>query len=311
MHTTQTPLKVQLLIIGFVTIVLQSSGQNPSINCRWFSAKSEPSGQAFVTRDFTFNKNNWTLCYTMYADSTRLFPIFSFDAEGTFTVGKRIKKLQAAWEADFTFKKKFLTLHTNNPHIIKQLGFESCNLQTETKTDISANGCSFLQSVAQYETEYDIVMKSGNNLMLGNRPADNNLGNRTARPSQPGELLEPFDETRHQTNILNPVMPILHPDQCFVLIKVNIKDQEKFMQYVTGHLGTITLYGGKIIFEGMDKTSYEGEAKDYNFMVIQQWPDQKSFDAWWNSPEYARWKNFRSQGADVTVELVKQRGDMK
>ena len=307
MHTYQKPMKAQLIMISLVMILLQSSGQTPSINGRWFSLKSEPSGQAFATRDFSFNDKLWTLCYTMYADSTRLFPLFSYDAKGTFTLGKKIENLPAAWEADFTFEKKFLTLYTNNQQVIKQLGFDVCDLQTGIKTDISANGCSFLQSVAQYKTEYDIVMKSGNNLMLGKRPADNNLGNRTARPSQPGDILEPFDETRHLAGLPNPVVPILNPGQCLVVIKVSIKDQEKFMQYVVGHLGTLSLYGGKIIFEGMDRTTYEGEEQGYDFMVIQQWPDQKTFESWWNSPEYARWKNIRPQGADVTVELIKQR----
>lgn len=105
------------------------------------------------------------------------------------------------------------------------------------------------------------------------------------------------------------ISPILGENQCLALIEVTVKSQAKFTEYVVGHLPSIAQYGGKIIFEGFDKISYEGEAKSYHFLVIQQWENQEIFEKWWNSPEYKPWKEVRHEGAEVSLTLVKQRGN--
>lgn len=107
----------------------------------------------------------------------------------------------------------------------------------------------------------------------------------------------------------NPVQPILNAGQCLAFIEVAITNEANFMKYVIGHLPSITQYGGKIIFEGYDNTSYEGEKATYNFMVVQQWNSKAEFDSWWNSPAYKPWKDMRATGASVTLKLISQRGD--
>jgi uncharacterized protein (DUF1330 family) len=246
----------------------------------------------------------------MYAESCKLFPLFAFDTEGTFKVGKKSKIVATAFDADFSFAKKYLTVLTADPSVVQMFGFTSCNLKHGVKTDISEGGCSFFPSVRNYNMEYDLLSLNNGILQLGYRPADNNMGKPELRPKKLGYPLENYSSAKHTKIVENPIKPILSEGQCFAIINVKVKDQQKFMQYVVGHLGSISLYGGKIIFEGFDKTTYEGTPADYEFLVIQQWESKDAFDKWWNSSEYAKWKQFRSQGAEVTVQVIKQRGDL-
>lgn len=289
----------------FFFIVSGLNAQN--FNGRWFSVQTENQGQTFATRDFTFSGKNWKLTYTMYADSCKLFPLFAFDAEGTYKVGRKYKKLNSTYEANFAFTKKYLTLLSNDTSVVNMLGFSECNLTYGVKTDISEKGCSFLASVSNYGIEYDLLSLNNGILKLGYRPSDNNMGKPELRPKSLGYPLETYNLTKHNKVVENPIQPILSEGKYLAIINVKIKDQQKFMQYVVGHLGSISLYGGIIIFEGFEKTIYEGTPESYQFLVIQKWESKEAFDNWWNSDEYSKWKSFRSEGAEVTVELVKQR----
>lgn len=299
-----------MIVIASAIAIKTQAQSTINFDGRWFSSQTENQGQTFATRDFTFKGTSWKLSYIMYADSCKLFPLFTFDAEGTYKVGKKSKVVTNAYETDFTFTRKYLTLLTADPSVVQNLGFSSCNLKEGVKTDISENGCSFFPSVKNYNLEYDLLSLNNGILQLGYRPTDNNMGKPELRPKALGYPLEAYNLDKHAKTIENPINPILNIGQCLAVINVKIKDQAKFMQYVVGHLGSISLYGGKIIFEGFDKTIYEGTPADYKFLVIQQWESKDAFDKWWNSAEYAKWKQFRLQGADVTVQLVKQRGEL-
>lgn len=303
-------MKKTFLLIVFTAVFCSVFAQTPDFNGRWFSTETENQGQTYATRDFTFSGTSWKLTYTMYADSCKLFPLFAFDAEGIFKVGKKSKIVTNAYDADFTFTKKYLTILTADQSIVAMFGFTSCNLPFGVKTDISENGCSFFPSVKNYGLEYDLLSLNNGVLQLGYRPADNNMSKPELRPNALGYKLERYNAEKHTKIVENPIKPILKEGNCLAIISVKIKDQQKFMQYVVGHLGSISLYGGKIIFEGFDKTTYEGTVSDYQFLVIQEWESKEAFGKWWNSPEYAKWKQFRSQGADVTVQLVKQRDEL-
>jgi len=300
----------RIIFIAMLLASVVTNAQTPNFDGRWFSSQTENQGQTFATRDFTFSGKSWKLTYTMYADSCKLFPIFAFDAEGTYKIDKKSKIVTNAYDADFTFTKKYLTILTTDQSVVKMFGFTSCDLKLGVKTDISENGCSFFPSVKNYSLEYDLLSLNKGILQLGYRPADNNMGKPELRPKALGYSLETYNAAKHTKIVENPIKPLLSEGKCLLIINVKVKDQAKFMQYVVGHLGSISLYGGKIIFEGFDKTTYEGTPADYNFLVIQQWESKEAFDKWWNCPEYAKWKQFRHEGADVTVQLVKQRGNL-
>jgi hypothetical protein len=169
---------------------LVSYAQKPNLNGRWESIKPEAQGQVFATRDFTFKNDKWSIIYTVYGDSEKKYPVFSFEAEGSFKVGKKSDKVDNTYEADFSFSKKYVTLLTDDEATIKSIGFDACNLKKGVKTDISQNGCSFLASVKNYGLEYDLISLNGTELKLGSRPADGNMSKPELRPTQLGEPLK-------------------------------------------------------------------------------------------------------------------------
>ncbi len=124
------------------------------------------------------------------ATAKKKYPVFSFEAEGSFKVGKKSDKVDNTYEADFSFSKKYVTLLTDDEATIKSIGFDACNLKKGVKTDISQNGCSFLASVKNYGLEYDLISLNGTELKLGSRPADGNMSKPELRPTQLGEPLK-------------------------------------------------------------------------------------------------------------------------
>jgi hypothetical protein len=169
---------------------LVAYAQKPKIDGRWESLKPEASGQVFATREFTFKKNQWSIVYTVYGDSEKKYPVFAFEAEGSFKIGKKSDKVENTYEIDFSFSKKYVTLLTDDANTIKSIGFDVCHLKKGVKTDISENGCSFLASVKNYGLEYDLISLNGTELKLGSRPADGNMSKPELRPIQLGEPLK-------------------------------------------------------------------------------------------------------------------------
>jgi hypothetical protein len=180
-------MKNKFLLLALMVSIGATSAQK--INGKWTSIAVENLGNSWGTRDFTFDGNNWKLTFIMYGDSNKQYPLFAFDAEGTYTIGKKSETMSNANETEFVFTKKYLTAVTDDPSILKQLGFTSCNLKKGVKTDISESGCSFFASVKNYSLEYDLTYLQGNKLYLGARPADNNLGKPNLRPTKLGYAL--------------------------------------------------------------------------------------------------------------------------
>lgn len=297
--------KITFIIFACLTITVSAQLQN--LEGRWFSVNTEKVGTGWCTRDFKFYQNKWVLTFTMYADSAKYFPLFAFDTEGTFVIGKKSNLPVTTFESDFSFNKKFITLLTDDQTTLLQLGFDKCNLIKGNKTDISESGCSFFASVKNYPKEFDLTSLQGDKLFLGNRPADGNMGSADKRPKSLGYPLERFNESKHLKVNINPIQPLLKGGQCLAFIEVTVSNQDNFVKYVIGHLPSISQYGGKIIFEGTEKVNYEGANTNYSFLIIQQWNSKTQFEQWWNSPEYKPWKEMRKTGADIDLKLVTQR----
>jgi hypothetical protein len=130
----------------------------------------------------------------MYGDNNKQYPLFAFDAEGTFSIGKKSELVSQANETEFSFNRKYLTILTDDSNTLQQLGFSNFNLKNGVKTDISDSGCSFLASVKDYPLEYDLTSLQGNELYLGERPADNNLGSPELRPTKLGNVLTKLNQ---------------------------------------------------------------------------------------------------------------------
>lgn len=148
----------------------------------WESVASEDLGNGtYGFRSFSFNGNQWEIRFTMYFDKELKKPVFTFRGEGNYVVGS-ISKNGVAYNAEFSFLKKFVTLQTADQGVIKNFGFADCKLDPFKEADISQSGCSFLPSVANYGKEYDLISISNDQLFLGARPADGNMGSEDKRP---------------------------------------------------------------------------------------------------------------------------------
>jgi uncharacterized protein (DUF1330 family) len=84
------------------------------------------------------------------------------------------------------------------------------------------------------------------------------------------------------------------------LILVTIKEPELFTTYITGHLPGLHNAGGKIVFRSTDNSPIIG-AKQYDVVVIQEWPSEEAFNRWWHSDEYRPWAELRERAADMTI----------
>jgi uncharacterized protein (DUF1330 family) len=89
-------------------------------------------------------------------------------------------------------------------------------------------------------------------------------------------------------------------DRCSCLILANIIDSELFKQYMKGHLPTITQYGGKVVFRSIQNTPIWG-SENWDAIALQEWPDEKTFNTWWNSEEYQPWAEIRDRAAKISI----------
>lgn len=84
---------------------------------------------------------------------------------------------------------------------------------------------------------------------------------------------------------------------------VKVHDQEKFREYVVGHIPSIEKFGGKFLTRGQLGEVLEG-AWESNVMVVHEFPSVEQFKEWYYSDDYRPWKALRQSCADVNVILV-------
>jgi kynurenine formamidase len=157
------------------------------ITGKWVSHSPEKINPGyFAIRRFDFREHEWEVLYTLYKDSALKSPVFTFRAEGSYTIGKRSTVVTGAWEAVFGFKKKYLTLQTRDTALIKKFGIDRCNLVPFQEKDITATGCAYLASREVCGQEFDLVSLSGNILYLGARPQSGGMCDITRRPKSIG-----------------------------------------------------------------------------------------------------------------------------
>lgn len=89
---------------------------------------------------------------------------------------------------------------------------------------------------------------------------------------------------------------------CIVNI-IKVHDQEKFGQYVAGHMPSIEKYGGQFLVKGDRGEVLEGSWES-NLMVVHEFPSIEQFKAWYDSEDYRPWKELRQSCADVNVILT-------
>jgi uncharacterized protein (DUF1330 family) len=93
-------------------------------------------------------------------------------------------------------------------------------------------------------------------------------------------------------------------DTVYLLLDVTVKDRAKFMQYVEGHKPSMQQYGGKLFFRSNDIEPIEGNWSP-KLIVVHEWPSETAFRQWYDSKEYAPWKELRKEAMDMNMVLAK------
>jgi len=141
-------------------------------------------GDAFGQRVFTFDEGNWTLEFTLGLDPNLEDQVFQFRTYGSYTIVDASINVENAYNAEFGEDKKFLTLKTDDPQLIKAFGFANCGLTPFEEKDISENGCSLWKSVSECPIDHDLLSLDKDGLLyFGQRPADNDMCSADKRPT--------------------------------------------------------------------------------------------------------------------------------
>ncbi|WP_027001762.1 hypothetical protein [Hugenholtzia roseola] len=189
--------KINVLVIIILLLTAASckkeenATSNPYIG-KWESAASENLGNGtYGVRVFNFTEDSWEIKFTLYLDSLRSMPVFTFRGVGAYTIEGDSENLSNTKNAIFYFDKKYVTLLTQDEAVINNFGFNSCNLTFSIEKDISTTGCSFLESKSACSQEYDILKLENNFLYLGARPS---TGNMCAPERRPNEFFYPLQK---------------------------------------------------------------------------------------------------------------------
>jgi uncharacterized protein (DUF1330 family) len=89
----------------------------------------------------------------------------------------------------------------------------------------------------------------------------------------------------------------------YVVVNISVHEPEPYAQYRAMAPPTIAVYGGRYIARGGATEVKEGDWRPER-LVILEFPDVASAEAWWNSPEYAPAKALRQACADAQLVIT-------
>jgi uncharacterized protein (DUF1330 family) len=84
----------------------------------------------------------------------------------------------------------------------------------------------------------------------------------------------------------------------YILATVKISDMEKYKEYMKHTPGVIAKYGGKFVVRGGEKLVLEGPPLEERVVLIE-FPDYATAQAWYKSPEYQELKHLRAGAAEA------------
>jgi len=93
----------------------------------------------------------------------------------------------------------------------------------------------------------------------------------------------------------------------YLLALVNIKNPEKWKQYVESVPATLAPFGGKLLMRGAAAQGHGNEAKFKN-MALLEFTDQPSIVSWHDSVAYQELISGRNEGAEVRLVSYEARG---
>ena len=92
----------------------------------------------------------------------------------------------------------------------------------------------------------------------------------------------------------------------YVVAMIDVHDLETYRKYTDRTPATLKKHGGRFLTRGGAVTALEGEGFDGR-MVILEFPDRASAEAWYTDPEYVDARRFR-HAASTTRLFALQEG---
>jgi uncharacterized protein (DUF1330 family) len=89
----------------------------------------------------------------------------------------------------------------------------------------------------------------------------------------------------------------------YIVSRVNIRDLGSMTSYFSGAPETVEAYGGKYLARTSDLTQLEGD-EEIDRIVVLEFPDTESAQAWYDSREYKPLRDQRWAAADAKIILI-------
>lgn len=109
------------------------------------------------------------------------------------------------------------------------------------------------------------------------------------------------------TNVMFAGMVAIHAQTrsgpAYLVVEVNVKDQEGFNEYAEKATQTVSQYGGTFIVMDGNPQTIEGSDPHGNVVIIR-FDSVDDAHTWLSSPEYSQVKGIRHRTADTRQYLV-------
>jgi len=93
----------------------------------------------------------------------------------------------------------------------------------------------------------------------------------------------------------------------YIVSMMSIEDAELYKKYTDKTPPIVKKYGGKFLTRGEEVTTIEGTPYEGR-MVLLEFPDKASIDAWFNDPEYQAAMKFRHASSTMHMLLLQEGG---
>ena len=90
---------------------------------------------------------------------------------------------------------------------------------------------------------------------------------------------------------------------CYFIARIQIHDEAEYARYLAQCDEVFAQFNGRYLAVDEAPVTLEGEPESGRMVVIE-FPDEASFYAWYDSPEYRAIQKHRLRGAHCTASLV-------
>lgn len=89
----------------------------------------------------------------------------------------------------------------------------------------------------------------------------------------------------------------------YVIVEIEVHNEDQYTEYKKLTPASIAAYKGKFIVRGGQSEALEGNWNPQRIVVLE-FPDKTSANAWWNSKEYGPAKEIRQRSASTKMLLI-------